>query len=225
MPMKGSGAAAVREIDRHADGVGWIAYPDERMQRASHAISVDGEVWVFDPVDGEGVDELLDSLDGPVAGVVVCLDRHERDAAAVARRHEVAVHAPAWMTGVEPTGTRLERFDERVTEGLRAIRVRDSRLPPWQEVALYAEASGTLYVPETVGTSEYMVTDEERLGVHPMLRLFPPDTLSEIEPERVVVGHGEGVETDATAALRRAFREGRSNSLSLYAKTARSLLG
>ena len=84
MPMKGSGPATdFEEIDRRDEGVGWIAYPDERMERASHAFAVDGEVWVVDPVDVDGLDELLAEF-GDVAGVVTLLDRHKRDADTVA---------------------------------------------------------------------------------------------------------------------------------------------
>lgn len=223
MSGNGHGSAGLQEIDRHADGVGWIANPDETMQRASHAISLDGEIYVLDPVDAEGVDDLLGSLDGSVAGVVVCLDRHQRDAGAVARRHDVPVFVPTWMDGVEFQGVRRERFDTQVTDGLRTIRVRESRLPPWQEAGLYAEQTGTLYIPESVGTTAYMVTDDERLGVHPMLRLFPPDTLRGLDPDRILVGHGAGIAEDATAALASALRTSRGNTLSLYAKTARSL--
>lgn len=225
MPMKGSGEANLTEIDRHADGVGWIAYPDEQMRRASHAVAADGDVWVLDPVDADGVDELLASLDGEVAGVVVCLDRHERDAGRVARRHDVPVYVPSWMTGLDASGARVERFGERLSGAARAIRVRDSSLPPWQEVALLFEGSDTLYVPEAVGTSGYMITDDERLGVHPALRLFPPTSLRGLTPERIVVGHGEGVSRDAAGALARALDGSRRNAPSLYAKTVRGLLG
>jgi len=83
MPMKGSGTSQLREIDRWDGGIGWIAYPDEGMQRASHALAGDdGGAWVVDPVDVRGVDDLLDSV-GDVAGVVVCLDRHKRVSSSV----------------------------------------------------------------------------------------------------------------------------------------------
>ncbi|MEZ3116267.1 hypothetical protein RYH80_10130 [Halobaculum sp. MBLA0147] len=226
MPMKGSGTANLREIDRHDAGVGWIAYPDEQMQRASHAVVHDGEVWVLDPVDATGVDDLLAELDGEVAGVVTCLDRHKRDGAAVANRHDVPVYVPEWMTGVAPElDAPVERFGATLTEGVRAVEVRDSSLPPWQEVALLFESSGTLFVPEALGTAEYMVTGSERLGVHPMLRLTPPrSALTGLDPEHVVVGHGEGVHGNAADAVADALAAARGNTLSLYGKTVKSLL-
>jgi len=65
MELKADGDADLHEIDRFDRGVGWIAYPGEAMERASHAIAVPNEesetddVWVFDPVDAPGVDDLL----------------------------------------------------------------------------------------------------------------------------------------------------------------------
>lgn len=227
MPMKGSGTAELQEIDRHDHGVGWLAYPGEEMERASHAVVHDGEVWVLDPVDAPGVDDLLAELDGEVAGVVVGLDRHKRDSAALARRHDVPVYVADWMTGVAPElDAPVERFGEELTDGVRAIRVRDSSLPPWQEVALSFESSRTLYVAEALGNTEYMVTNDEQLGVHPMLRLVPPrSALSGLRPEHVVVGHGPGVHERASEVTEEALSVARSNTLSLYGKTVKSLLG
>jgi hypothetical protein len=224
--MKGSGTADLREIDRHDHGVGWLAYPDERMQRASHAVVHEGEIWVLDPVDAPGLDDLLADLDGEVAGVVVCLDRHKRDAAEVARRHEVPVYLPDWMTGVAPElDARVERFGTELTPGVRAIRVRDSSIPPWQEVALLFESSGTLYVPESLGNAEYMVTNAERVGVHPMLRLTPPrGALRGHDPEHLVMGHGIGLHERASEAIEEALAVSRSNALSLYGKTLKAFL-
>lgn len=223
MSMKETGETTPREIDRHEAGVGWIAYPEEGMQRASHALVVDGGVWVFDPVDAPGVDDILASLDAPVAGVVVCLDRHNRDAVRIARRHDVPIYAPSWMAGVENRGVELQSFDEEVTPGLRAIELRNSRI--WQEVALYHEASGTLYVPESLGTVEYMLARGERLGIHPFVRLTPPTELAALTPGRIVVGHGEGVTSDTAAALDATLSEGRRKSLSAFANVVRSMVG
>jgi hypothetical protein len=224
MPMKG-GTPELREIDRWDGGVGWLAYPDEGMQRASHAVVVDDAVWLLDPVDAPGLDDLLADF-GPVAGVVVCLDRHKRDAASLARRHDVAVHVPEWMTGVAAKlDAPVERFgDELAATGVAAIRVKKTSVPPWQEVALYDDAGGTLYVPEAVGTARYFRASGERLGVHPMLRLFPPTRpFSGVSPERVLVGHGEGVMTDGAAALREALDGARRGMPSAYARALTEL--
>jgi hypothetical protein len=223
MPMNGSGPAAeFREIDRFDGGTGWISYPGETMQRASHALIVDGDVWLIDPVDAEGLDEYLAEL-GEVAGVCVLLDRHERDAARLARRHGVSVHLPAWMDDlargidapVEPCRTEL------ADTGYRTHRILDT--PFWKEAAL-SNREGTLVVPEAVGTAEYYRTEAERLGVHPMLRAFPPRRLRGLAPDRVLVGHGPGVPSDGGDALAEALRGARRRAPELYARTARDLL-
>ena len=221
MPMKGSGPATLEEIDRFEGGVGWLAYPDERMQRASHALATDEGVWLVDPVDADGLNDLLAEF-GEVAGVVVLLERHERDAARLARRHNVSVYVPSWFERVSidaPT----ERFSGSLGE--TGYRLRKISTPLWTEAALYHEHEGTLVVPEAVGTAAYARTDAERLGVHPALRLLPPRrALRGLAPERILVGHGAGVHTDATAALSDALSGSRRRAPALYAKTARLFL-
>jgi hypothetical protein len=226
MPMKGSGTGQLREIDRWDGGVGWLAYPDEGMQRASHALAVDSAAWIVDPVDAPGVDELLASV-GEVAGVVVCLDRHKRDAAAVARRHDVPVYVPDWMTGVvSDLDAPVERFGRELADtGYRALTVVNRSLPPWQEVALYHDETGTLVVPEALGTASYFRAPGEELGVHPMLRPTPPKRpFRGLAPERILVGHGEGVFEDATAALHDALDNARSRLPAAYLQAVRELL-
>ncbi len=216
-------AAEFREIDRFEDGVGWLAHPDETMQRASHALAFDDDVWVFDPVDAEGLDELLTEF-GAVAGVVVTFDRHKRDAATVANRHDVPVYLPDFFEGVaEELDAPIVRFGATLADtGLETIVLHTSRL--WQEVALYDPERGTLLVPESVGTAEYFCTREERLGVHPMLRAVPPRALERVAPERILVGHGEGIQTAAESALRDALGGSRRRLPRLYAENVRLLL-
>jgi len=227
MPMKGGDSDEYREIDRWDRGVGWIAHPGETMQRASHAlVGDDGGLWVIDPVDAPDVDALLSEF-GDVAGVVVGLDRHKRDAGALARRHDASVYVPQWMTGVaREIDAPIERFGgELADSGFEAFRIRDSDLPPWQEVGLYHPEDGTLVVPEAVGTVSYFCAPGERLGVHPMLRPMPPRrALSGFDPGRVLVGHGAGVSTDAGAALRDALDNARSNLPGAYGRALRELL-
>lgn len=221
--MKGSGEAALREIDRWDHGVGWMAYPDEQMRRASHAFEVDGDVWVVDPVDAEGLDDLLADL-GEVAGVVILLDRHKRDSAAIATRHDVAVHVPDWMDGVAgDLDAPVERVHTELADtGYGVHEVVNNRF--WQEAALYGEDTGTLVVPESVGTAAYFTNEDEPLGVHPMLRMLPPKQLRRLDPERVLVGHGAGVHENAGAALRDAIDNSRSGAPGLYVKTFKNLV-
>jgi hypothetical protein len=226
MPMKGNGSTALGEIDRFEGGVGWIAYPDETMERASHALDTDDGLWLVDPVDADGLDDLLAEF-GAVAGVVVCLDRHKRDAAAIARRHDVTVHIPTWMSGVaSEIDAPINRFTGDLGDsGYELFEIRDSSLPPWQEAGLYNADTGTLVVPESIGTADYFLLDGERLGVHPMLRLSPPrEVLGRYSPERILVGHGEGVLTDAASALDAALSTSKRDAVSLYGKTVKQFI-
>ncbi len=217
-------ATDFREIDRFDGGVGWIAHPDERMQRASHALEIDGKVWVIDPVDADGIDDLFAEF-GEVTGVVVLLDRHKRDAAAIANRHDVPVFLPDFFEGVsEELDAPVARFSRTLSDtGIEAQTVVNNRF--WQEVALYNPADGTLVVPESVGRAAYFLAGSERLGVHPMRRAIPPRAeLGRFTPERVLVGHGHGVMTDAATALEDALANSRRRTPLLYAGMARQLL-
>lgn len=222
--MKDSGdSTAWTEIDRFDEGVGWIAYPDETMQRASHALAVDGDVWVIDPVDVPDIDDLLSDF-GEVAGVVILLDRHKRDSAAVANRHGVSVWVPEFMDSVvDELDAPTERFRYELADtDITAHTVIDNRM--WQEAMLYREETETIVVPEAVGTAEYFRTETERLGVHPMLRITPPKNLSRLEPERIRVGHGDGVHERANEALDDALQGSRRRTPWLYLGTAKDAI-
>ena len=234
MEMKAVGDPELHEVDRFDRGVGWITYPNETMERASHALVVPpggdadaetpSDVWVLDPVDAPGLDDLLGDL-GTVAGVVVALDRHKRDAAAVASRHDVPVYVPAQMSGVaDVLEAPVRRFDRTLADtGFETIRIRDSTVPPWQEVGLFD--GSTLYVPESLGTASYFRGSRERLGVHPMLRFTPPrGALGGLDPDRVLVGHGVGIHDDAGGAVADALANARRKAPGLYAKTLRDAI-
>lgn len=220
MPMKGSGETDLTVVDRFDEGVGWIPYPDEAMQRASHAVESDGDLWVFDPVDADGVDELLAEFDADVAGVVVGLDRHRRDAEPIASRHDVPVYVPSWMTGVESKfDVRVERFDRELA-GFAVERLIDNAF--WQEAVFFDGT--TLVVPEALGTVRYFRSTNEDLGIHPMLRLLPPRSLRQYDPDRLLVGHGEGVFEDVGREIRDAVDGSRSRAPSLYLRNLRDVL-
>lgn len=216
-------ASGYREIDRWEHGVGWIAYPEETMRRASHLMEADGGSWVIDPVDTDGIDDLLGEFGG-VAGVVILLDRHKRDAATVANRHGVSVYVPSFMDGVaSELDATVERFEGGLEgTGYSLYEVVNNRF--WQEAALYSEETGALFVPEAVGTAEYFLAGDEKLGVHPMLRLKPPRSLRRFRPDRIMLGHGEGVSEDATESLRRAIEGSRRKAPALYLGTVRDTL-
>ncbi len=244
--MKASGAADDSETFRWEGGLTWIAHPNEAMQRASHALvagdgsdgpdeSGEPSVWLVDPVDTPDLDETIADL-GEVAGVVILLDRHKRDAAAVARRHDVPVYVHATMDDVAEAldaaerssaspasqaqqDADVERFDAELADtGYRSIRVLDRGF--WTEVALISPADGTLVVPEAVGACDYFLADDERLGVHPALRLLPPrGSLGGLAPDRIAVGHGAPVVEDAPEALADALAGARRRTPRLYVNT------
>ncbi|MES3518005.1 MAG: hypothetical protein PPP58_10110 [Natronomonas sp.] len=220
MPIKASGTTDMETVDRFEDGVGWIAYPEEMMQRCSHAVARDDGVWLFDPVDADGVDDLVAEY-GDVAGVAVLFDRHSRDAGAIASRHGVPVSVPSWMSGVDSKiDAPIERFEGEVA-GFDVRPLVDN--PAWQEAVCFD--GDTLIVPEALGTVSYFRTDSERLGVHPMLRLNPPRSLREYDADRLLVGHGEGLFDDVPRTIRETLSNARGNTLSLYWKNLRSLVG
>lgn len=194
------------------------------MERASHALVTDAGSWLVDPVDAPGLDDLL-AEHGEVRGVIVLLDRHRRDAALLADRHGVPV------TLIGPLGRLADEINvavERVEGGIpdtryRSIVLYDNRV--WREVVLYDPANGTMIVPEAVGTAGYYRAPGERLGVHPMLRLTPPRKLVDHEPSRLLVGHGRGIETDASTVLAEALDGARRHLPGAIARWARLALG
>ncbi len=199
-----------RVIDRWDGGVGWLAHPEESGRRASHAVRGPapngGEegVWLLDPLDAPGVDDLVAEL-GLVVGVAVLSDYHARDAAALARRHDVAVHVPAWL---DRAADRVDALTERPTASVAGFRLRRLRpLRAWRETVAYRERDGTLYVPDALTALSAFTVGPERVGMNALVRLSPPrETFADLDPDRVLFGHGPGVHADATAALRSAFR-------------------
>ncbi|WP_122091036.1 hypothetical protein [Halalkalicoccus subterraneus] len=224
MPMKQGGEARdARRVAEFDGGFSWIAFPEENMRRTSHALVSDEEVWLVDPVDTPELDDWIAEA-GELAGVVVLLDRHTRDAAPIANRHGSSVYLPeAFATVRRKVDAPVETFDGTLADsGYRSFTVLDS--PIWTEVGLYNDENGTLVVPESVGTADYFRAPGERLGVHPARRLFPPTPLRGFLPERILVGHGEPLVEDAPAALREALSGSRKNSPRLYAKSLRMFL-
>jgi hypothetical protein len=193
-------ATDLREIDRWDGGVGWLAHPAEGGGRASHAVdAADGGVWVLDPLDAPGLDDLLADR-GDVRGVVVGSDYHARDAGAVARRHDVAVHVHRSLDRIaDRVDAPVERFDDALG-AFDPIPLRP--LFAWRETALYRPDDGTLYVPDFLSSHPKFRVGGERIGMPTLSRLTaPPARLAALDPERILFGHGEGVFDGAAAAL------------------------
>jgi hypothetical protein len=182
----------VRFCDELGFAFGWIV--DEFLQRCSHALVVDGRVWVVDPVDGDGVEERVRAAGDP-AGVIQLLDRHNRDCRELATRLGVSHHV------VPRASIEQAPFEFAV--------VRDARW--WKEVALWWPGERTLVVGDALGTVPELRVADERLALHPLLRLTPPRrAFGGFDPRHVLCGHGEGVQGDeATPALREALATAR----------------
>lgn len=175
--------------DFGSDGFSWIV--DEPMTRTSHALASDGKVWLVDPVAWPEALERARALGEPAA-VIQLLDRHARDCAALAERLGVAHH----VAPDEVSGSPFE-----VVPVMRRKR--------WQERALWWPATRTLVVADALGTNAFSTGGKRPVGVHLLLRLAPPKRLARYDAERLLVGHGEAVRTDAAAAVRDAIRSSR----------------
>jgi hypothetical protein len=187
------GARFVDELDF---GFGWISPEPRFLQRCSHALVAGGKVWLIDPVLDDGVLARVRGL-GEAAAVVQLLDRHGRDCARFADLLGVQ-HLE--VQDIAPPGAPFEM--------LPVLRLRR-----WHEVALWIPEHRALVCAEAVGTAQYYRAPSERLAVHPMLRLTPPRSLLAVEPEHILVGHGEGVHEHASTALREAVEHAQRRAL------------
>jgi hypothetical protein len=183
----------VRFCDEFEGSFGWTPAEPELQRRTSHAVASGGRVWVVDSLDGEGIDERIRALGEPAA-VVQLLDRHTRDCRAVADRLGVPLHVTPFA------GVQAAPFD--------VVRVVD--FPGWREAALWFPAERILVCADAVGSASYFRAKGERIGVHPLLRLWPPKILARFEPRQLLFGHGEGLAgEEAAEALRTALRTSR----------------
>jgi hypothetical protein len=181
-------ALKVRFCDELDGGFGWIV--DEFMQRCSHALVAGERVWLVDPLDAPGVEERVREAGRP-AGVLQLLDRHKRDCVALANRLAVPHHV----------------VPEQPIPPFEFVPVRMGRA--WKEVALWWPDPRVLVLADALGTARYFRARKERLGVHPLLRLRPPNQLAGRRPAAILCGHGEGLLEEADAALREALSTSR----------------
>jgi hypothetical protein len=208
MPAKVTDApTGYEEGLRWEGGVEWLVHPEETMERASQALATDEGVYLVDPLDAPGIDDLVAEF-GEVAGVVLLSNHHTRDAGLFARRHDVPVYAAEDVPNDEipDLAVPIERVAVGETLGdyeLLEVATGTALGAPWYEYALWN--GETLRVGESVGTASYMRVGDERLGVMTLRRLDPPTALRGLDPERVLSGHGPGLEEDATAALETAI--------------------
>jgi hypothetical protein len=193
------------KLQRHALGVSWIE--QNAIARAAHALVDGGRVWLIDPYEDAEALAAVAELGTP-AGVLQLLDRHNRDCQPIAHRLGV----PLWRLPVDLAGTPFE-----------AIPVISN--VAWREVALWWGEQRALVVAEAIGTVAAFALGR-RAGVHPMLRLTPPrKQLSPFQPERLFVGHGEAIESDADAALHEALAYSRRDVPRLLISVPKLLRG
>jgi hypothetical protein len=160
-------------IHEHELGLSWVM--DDAMQRGSHALRDGGTVWLIDPVEDEEALARAAAL-GPPAGVIQLLDRHNRDCATLAARLDVPhLRVPDLVAGAP--------FEVR--------RVAGNRL--WKEVALWWPQQRALIVAEALGTNPAFAVAGGPVGVHPLLRLLPPNGLKGYDAQHLLVGHGPPV--------------------------------
>ena len=175
--------------EEHDLGLTWIV--DELMARASHALADDGRVWLIDPVDDPVALERAARL-GEVVATVQLLDRHNRDAAAIAARLGV----PHLRLPDALPGTPFE-----------VVKVLD--VPRWRELALWWPDRRALVIREAIGSGRYFDLSDDGAGVHPFLRGLPPKAPRRHVPEHLLVGHGPGVHEGAADALDAAYARSR----------------
>jgi hypothetical protein len=159
--------------DLGGDGFGWIA--EEAATRTSHALSADGRVWLVDPLDWPEAIDRARALGEP-DGVIQLLDRHTRDCAALAARLRIShLAVPEALPGSPFTFVPVVRRRY------------------WREAALWWPATRTLVTADALGSNRFYTGGQAPVGVHVLLRLRPPKALAGLDPQRVLVGHGEGV--------------------------------
>jgi len=117
----------------------------------------------------------------------------------------------------------VERLDPGATvAGFQVHEVVDKLL--WQEAALHRPSDGTLYVPEALGTADYFTAGDDRLGVHPMLRFTPPRSLTELDVERLFVGHGAGITDGAGKTVASAIDRARRGAPRVWYEALRDVI-
>ena len=175
----------------------WLSDAGDAMSRSSCVVVVDGGCLIVDPVDMPGLDAALAPL-GPVLGVVTLLDRHQRDAAALASRLGTGRLLPVALGG---PGVDVAGVEERT--------VIDR--PGWHEALLWLSDRRLLVCAETLATADFFLAQRsDRLGMHPLLRPFPPGGPFEgLDPQVIAVGHGPPLRDGAADAMRGTLRTAR----------------
>lgn len=197
-------AEEISVIKRWDGGLTWMAHPEAQMQRASHALVVDDDVWLVDPLDGADLDDELERL-GTVRGVAVLGSEHHRHVDRLAAHHDVPIHLPAWFeeSAKDYDAEVIQFSDELADTGFEAINLKEGF---WQEAGLYHPDRRTLAVSDTFMTALFS-GQKGRVELFPPARLDPPvEALDELTVDRLLVGHGEPVFENAQERMEQALR-------------------
>lgn len=192
------------DAEDHSLGRTWVVA--EPMERAYHALVDEGRVWLVDPLDREldGIAEL-----GEPAGVLQLLDRHNRDCAEVAQRLGVP---------------HLKVPDAVPGSPFAAIPV--LRMPGWKETALWWPERKALIVAEALAANPMHTGGGQPVGVHFMLRAWPPGSLREYRPQHLLLGHGRPLHGAAAAeGLETAYARSRRDLPRVLLKLPGSVRG
>jgi hypothetical protein len=186
-------------LTRHDLGLSWMVH--ERFERSSHALAHEGRVWLIEPVDDEAIRDPVRELGSP-AGVIQLLDRHNRDCEPLAR--ELGVAHVRWPDALPDSPFQFVPVMRRTR---------------WHEVALWWPEREALAVPEALGTARFFAVGGGPVGVHPLLRLTPPQGLGAFEPAYLLVGHGPPLEgPDIGADIDEALEHSRRDLPKVLAK-------
>ena len=178
----------VRVVDEIAEATGWME--EERMRRTSHALAVDGRVWLFDAVDWPGLEERVRALGEP-AGVIQLLDRHNRDCAAVAQRLGVPHHV---VPGSLP-GTPFEFLPVCGSAGGRRSRSG-------------GRSAGSSSSPTCSGRSPSSARATSPPGSTRSCGSGRHARCAGLAPEHLLVGHGEGIHGEHRGGRRERVANG-----------------
>ena len=212
MPIKIGEIEVGKFLDEWKHGFGWIAKPEEKMQRTSHALVENGDVYLVDPLDAENLDQKIDEY-GDVEGIILLFDRHERDSVNLAEKYGCPIFVSECFE--RSLDAEVKEISDNVPGTDWEIhQVIDSMTG--KEAALYNTENKTLIVADALGTTNHMRGRGEKLGMNPLYRLRPPVKLLEFEPERIFCGHGEGIQENASEMMKETLENGRLKAPSAF---------
>jgi hypothetical protein len=186
-------------------GFAWQPRPDHFMEQSSTALVHDGRVYLIDPLLADGIDQEIKTL-GTVAAIIMTVGWHDRDVDWFAALYGVPVYAYRRLIRglVRSTVQHLE--GEVPGSPFRLIDCSGRGvLGWWTESALWWPDASTLVTGDCLGNATYFTPSGERLAVHPIRRLSPPNRLYELPVERLYVGHGTSLESGASAEIQRSI--------------------